>query len=178
MAGQAEHLGDLGVVPALGEQVMDRGVAFAGPCRQAAIAGLLAAGRLGRVALKVAAGSSGLRVTGLGGGFSQVGAAGDDGFRYRGAQVLPYVKAVGHLDGVRCSLPGALGVGAGPVAADDLHAGVVFQPLGESVGLAVVQHVDGPVGVHVNQDGRVGMAAPFGEVIHAQHGDLANRRIG
>jgi len=29
-----------------------------------------------------------------------------------------------------------------------------------------------------NQDGRVGMTAPFREVIHTQHGDLANPRIG
>jgi hypothetical protein len=178
VAGQAEHLGDLGVVPALGEQVMDRGVAFTGPGRQAAIAGVLAGGWPGRFAPEVAAGFGGLRITGFGGGFWQVGAAGDDGFRYRGAQVLPQVKTVGHLDGVRCSVPGALGVGAGPVAADDLHAGMVFQPPGQSAGLAVAQHVDGLAGVHVDQDGRVGMAAPFGEVIHAQHGDLANRRIG
>jgi hypothetical protein len=45
---------------------------------------------------------------------------------------------------------------------------------GESVSLAVRQHVDGPVSVHAGQDGRVGMAAAFREVIHAQHGDLAD----
>lgn len=42
------------------------------------------------------------------GWFLQVSVAGDDGFLYRAAQVLPQVKAVGHLDGVRGSLAGAL----------------------------------------------------------------------
>ena len=74
--------------------------------------------------------------------------------------------------------PGALGIGAGPVPADDLHAGVVCQPPGQGAGLAVGQHVDGPVRVHVDQDGRVGMTLPFREVIHAQHGDLADPGIG
>ena len=156
---------------------MDRGVAFAGPCRQAAVAGVLTAGVPGRFGRDVAARSGGLRIARFGGGFSQVGTAGDDGFLYRVAQVLPQVEAVGHLDGVRSALPGALGVGAGPVPADDLHARVVFQPLGESLGLAVGQHVDGLVCVHVDQDGRVGLAAPLGEIIHAQHGDLASARI-
>ena len=157
---------------------MDRGVAFPGPYRQAAIAGVLAGGRPGRFGRDVAAGSGGLRIAGFRDGFPQVGAAGEDGLLYRVAQVLPQVEAVGHLDGVRCSLAGALGVGACPVPADDLHAGVVFQPLGQGGGLAVLQHVDGPVGVHVDQDGRVGMAAPFREVIHAQHRDLAGPGIG
>jgi hypothetical protein len=85
--------------------------------------------------------------------------------------------AVGDLDGVRCAVPGALGVGTGPVPADDLHAGVVFQPLGEGAGLTVLQHVDWPVRVHVDQDGRIRMAAPLGEVIHAQHRDLADPGI-
>ena len=87
------------------------------------------------------------------------------------------MKPVSHLDRIRGSLPGAFGVGAGPVPADDLHAWVVAQPLGEGVSLAVGQHVDRPVRVHVDQDRGVGMAAPFREVIAAQHRDLADPGI-
>jgi hypothetical protein len=43
---------------------------------------------------------------------------------------------------------------------------------------AVLQHVDGPVRVHVDQDRGIGMAAPFREVIHAKDRDLADHRIG
>jgi hypothetical protein len=177
VARQAQHLGDLGVVPALGEEVMDRGVALAGPCRQAAIAGALAPRRAARFGGYVAAGSGGLRIAGFGGGFPEVSAAGDDGFLYRAAEVLPEVEWVGHLDGIGGSFPGALGGGAGPAPADDLHAGVFCQPLGESLGLTVGHHVDGLVGVHVDEDGHTGLAAPLGEVVHAQHRDLADPGI-
>ena len=167
---------------ALTDQVVDRGVAFPGPYRQAALTGVLAGGRPGRPGDDAAARPGGLRlggfgVGGFGVGFWQVRAAGDDGFLYRVAQVLPQVKAVRDLDGIRCALAGALGVGAGPVPADDLYAGVVAQPLGEGFGLAVFQHVDGPVRVHVDQDGGVGMAFSFREVIDAKDGDLADPGI-
>ncbi len=115
---------------------MDRGVAFPGPYRQAASAGVLVGGGPGHFGGDAVAGSAGLQIARVWGGFWQVSAAGDDCFLDRVAQVLPQVKAVSHLDGIRCSLAGALGVGAGPVPADDLHARVVPEPLGEGAGLA------------------------------------------
>jgi len=41
-----------------------------------------------------------------------------------------------------------VGVGGGPVPADDLHAGVGVQPLGEGFAVPSRQHVDRPVGGH------------------------------
>ncbi len=87
------------------------------------------------------------------------------------------MKAIGDLNGVGCSLPGAFGVGAGPVPADDLHSGMLFQPHRERAGEAIVEHVDGPVGVHVDQDRGVRMTTPFREVVDAQHRDLPDLGI-
>ena len=108
VAGQAQHLADLGVVLALGEQVMDRGVAFPGPDRQAAFATVQAGRRHGRFSGDAAARPGRGRDVRFGGGFAQISAAGGDRFLNRVAQVLPQVKAVGHLDGARCPVPGAL----------------------------------------------------------------------
>jgi hypothetical protein len=115
VAGQAQHLADLGVVLALGEQAMDGGVAFPSPDRQAALAAFWAGGRHVRFGMVVAASPAVLGGVRFRGGFAQVSTAGDDRFLDRVAQVLPQVEAVGHLDGARCAVPGALGIGARPV---------------------------------------------------------------
>jgi hypothetical protein len=87
------------------------------------------------------------------------------------------VPPVGYLGGLRCAGAGTVGVGTGPVPADDLHFGMGTQPLGEGFGVTAGQHVDWPVGGHVQQDRAVGVAAAQREVIHAQHGDLADVRL-
>jgi hypothetical protein len=85
---------------------------------------------------------------------------------------------VGHLDRLWRPRPDALGVRAGPVTAHDLDTGMGAQPGGKGVGGPVVQHVDRPVGVHVEQQCRVGVPAALGEIVHAQHRDLADLRVG
>jgi hypothetical protein len=50
------------------------------------------------------------------------------------AEVVPQVPAVGDLDRLGCAADGAGGIGSGPVAADDLDAGVGSQPGGQGVG--------------------------------------------
>jgi hypothetical protein len=52
-------------------------------------------------------------------------------------QVVPQVETVRDLDRVGCSGAGAVGVGAGPVAADHLNPGMRPQPRGEGAGFAV-----------------------------------------
>ena len=44
---------------------------------------------------------------------------------------------------------------------------MLAQPGGERAGIAVGQHVHGPVGAHVDQDGVVRLAAADGEVVDA-----------
>lgn len=53
-------------------------------------------------------------------------------------QVGSDVPAIGDLGRVRCAVAGAVGVGTGAVAADDLDAGMDVQPLGQGRRGAVV----------------------------------------
>jgi hypothetical protein len=47
------------------------------------------------------------------------------------SEVVPQVPTVGDLHGQRSTLTGAVGIGAGAVAAHDLDAGVLTQPVGD-----------------------------------------------
>ena len=68
-------------------------------------------------------------------GLDQAGVVRGDQRVHLLAQVVPQVPPVGHLPGVGCTLTGAVGVAAGPVPADHLHAGVGAQPVGEVLGV-------------------------------------------
>lgn len=102
---------------------------------------------------------------------------GDAGFR-GSAEALPQVEPVGDLQSVGGSAAGTLGVGACPVSADDLHAGVTDQPGGQRPGFTGREHIDHSVVFDAGQDGGVGLATADREVIHAQHPRRAELRIG
>jgi hypothetical protein len=93
-------------------------------------------------------------------------------------EVVPQVPAVGDLDGLGCASMGAVGVGAGAVAAHDLDAGVLAQPVGEGVGLPVSQQLHRAVAGHVDQDAAVVVAAAQREVVDAEHGHRVGLGIG
>jgi hypothetical protein len=57
------------------------------------------------------------------------------------------------------------GVGAGPVPADDLHAGVGGQPVGQRLGVAALDKVQRGTGLAVDQQRAVVLAAPDREVV-------------
>jgi hypothetical protein len=61
---------------------------------------------------------------------------GSDGLLDRLADVFPQVPGVGGLHSLRGARASALRVRSGPVAADDLHLGVVQEPGGQGVGVA------------------------------------------
>jgi hypothetical protein len=84
------------------------------------------------------------------------------------AQVVVQVPAVGDLDRVWRAGACAVGVGAGPVPADDLGAWMVLQPAGERVRLAVAQQVHGLAGLRVDQHGAVVATAAEREVVHPE----------
>jgi hypothetical protein len=88
------------------------------------------------------------------------------------------MPAVGDLDRLRRGLPGAVGVGAGAVPADDLGSRVLPQPGGEGGRLPVGQQVHRLVGGHVDQHGAVGVAAAQREVVHPQHPDPGRLGLG
>nr|WP_239130188.1 hypothetical protein [Sinosporangium siamense] len=84
-------------------------------------------------------------------------------------EVPPDMPAVGYLDCVGGSAAGAVGVGVGTVAADDLDIGVCPQPGGQGVGGSVGQDVDRSSRGYVDQDGSVDPALAQSEVVDAQH---------
>jgi hypothetical protein len=88
-----------------------------------------------------------------------------DGF----AEVVPHVPSVGAVLGARSAVAGAVGEERRAVAADDLDTGVLAQPGGQRLGLAVGQQVDGLTGLAVEQNGAVPSALPRGELVHPQH---------
>ena len=84
-------------------------------------------------------------------------------------QVVPQMPAVGDLDRGRRARPGALGVVAGPVPADDPRAGMRRQPRLQRGGLPVRQQAGHVPGAHVHQHRPVGIALGQREIIDPEH---------
>ncbi|MCX5604717.1 hypothetical protein OOK29_41955 [Streptomyces phaeochromogenes] len=59
-------------------------------------------------------------------------------------------------------------VGAGTVATDDPHFGMISQPRREGIRGAVRENVDGTVGGHVDQDRRVLTTAAHVELVNTE----------
>lgn len=78
-----------------------------------------------------------------------------NGLLYRLGGVSPQVPAVGNLHGLGSAGPGSLGVGTGPVPADDLHLRMHDQPGGEGLGFPPCQHLDRSMGLQVDEDGGI-----------------------
>ncbi len=90
------------------------------------------------------------------------------------AEIAQQVEAVGNLDRLRSAGPDTVGIGAGPVAGDDLDAGVCLQPGGDGLRLAIGQPINWPVGtLQIHDQGAVAPAPTPGPVIDA---DDARRR--
>src|SRR5215203_5313588 len=79
------------------------------------------------------------------------------------AQQMP---PVGDLNGLRRSLAGSIGVGAGPIADDDLDRRMVLEPRGQGLGRAVGQQVDAAPALEITEDRAVALA--FAPVIDAE----------
>lgn len=88
-----------------------------------------------------------------------------DGF----AEVVEQVPSISDLDRVGRAGARTVGVGAGPVSADDLHLGMVAEPLGQRVGVAARQDLDRTVGGHVDQHRAVHVPTSEREIVDAQH---------
>jgi hypothetical protein len=81
------------------------------------------------------------------------------------AQQMP---PVGDLNGLRRSLAGSIGVGAGPIAHDDLDRWMVLEPRGQGLGRAVGQQVDAAPALEITEDRAVALAFAPGPVIDAE----------
>ncbi len=91
------------------------------------------------------------------------------------AAVAQQMPAIGGLLGVGRSTGRPVGVGAGPVAHHDGHAGVGRQPRRQRVGGAVRQQVDDAPAFEVAQDRAVAVALAPCPVVHPEHGHRGNR---
>jgi hypothetical protein len=94
------------------------------------------------------------------------------------SEVVPQVPAVGDLPGLGRALVGTVGVGAAAVAAHDLGAGVLAEPVREGVGFPVRQQLHPAVVVQVDQHGAVDVATAQREVVDAEHGHGAGLGVG
>lgn len=84
-------------------------------------------------------------------------------------QVLQQVPAIRDFQCMRGGFLYRLGVGGGPVPADDLRSRMVLEPGRERLRGTVGQHVHDPAGLDVDQHGAVGEALAEGELVHPQH---------
>ena len=65
------------------------------------------------------------------------------------AQVAQQMETVGDLHGFRRAETSSFGIAAGAVTGDDLYAGMISQPGGNGLGVAIGQQVDGPVPLQI-----------------------------
>jgi hypothetical protein len=114
----------------------------------------------------------------LGCGRAQAVAVAGNAALGRLGQVLPQVEPVGDLHGVGGAQAGAFGVGSRAVSANDLHAGVAGQPLGQRRGLAAGEQFDRCAGLAVGQHRAVDLATLDRKVVHAQHPRRGRHRVG
>ena len=169
------------------EQLVDGGVAFAGPRHQAPLAAahitqpVRLSWRRRAAAAPAGSGPGGGPLASPGSGlfFFEAGAVRYDRFLGVFGEVVPQMPAVGDLDRVGCAVPGALGVVAGPVPADHLRAWMGLEPGLQGAGFPVRQQLDRLPGGDVHQDSPVDLALPQREVVDPE--DLrrgADRRLG
>jgi hypothetical protein len=85
------------------------------------------------------------------------------------AKVAQQMPPIGYLDRFRRALPYAIGIGAGPVARDDLDPGVLAKPFGQARSLPVGQEVDHRVALQVDQHRAVAVTAAPGPVINRKN---------
>jgi hypothetical protein len=91
-------------------------------------------------------------------------------FVHRRAGIGAEMKSVRHLDRLGRTLPSSFSVGTGSITNDDLDTRVATQPIGEDLGGAIVEQVNGLVRFQIEQQGPIPpLLLPQREVIYAQN---------
>jgi hypothetical protein len=88
------------------------------------------------------------------------------------------VPTVGDLHRIRGAEAGALGVGTGPITADDLHAWMSAQPGRQHRRSALGQQIQRAPGARIDDHRAVMVTATKREVVHPDHGRVVHRRVG
>jgi hypothetical protein len=120
---------------------------------------------------------SGVAFRGGEGGPGQAAPAGGDALLDGPGEALPQVEAVGDLNRARRPGPGAVGVGARPVPADDLHPGAAGRPVGQRLRVAVLDEVQRGAGLDIDEQRAVVLAAPDREVVDPEDPQGRGRRV-
>ena len=84
-------------------------------------------------------------------------------------EILQQMKTVRDLGGRRRPVPCAVGIGGRPIPRDDLHPGVLPEPLGYGLGGALREQGHGLAALEIDQDRAVGVPFAQGEIVDAQH---------
>lgn len=87
----------------------------------------------------------------------------------RFTEVLEEMKAVSHLDGCGRATGRPVSIRCCPIAADDRHARMLFQPGGEAVSGAVRKQINRLAAFQIHQDGAKDLAFTQRKVINPQH---------
>jgi hypothetical protein len=89
----------------------------------------------------------------------------DEGCR----QMLDAREPIRHLDGRGRAVTSALGIGTRPIARDDLHPGVLPQPLRHRFGGPLRQQGHGLPAFQIHQDRAIGVPFAQGKIVHPEH---------
>jgi len=84
------------------------------------------------------------------------------------AGILHQVEAISNLTRSRRALPCTFGIRLRPVSHDDLDAGMGAQPGRQGLGGPAFEEIDRTMGLEIDEDGGVHLAAPEGEIIDAE----------
>jgi hypothetical protein len=84
-------------------------------------------------------------------------------------QAVPQTPPVRRLPGGGQSPADGFGIGGRPITHDDLHAGMLTQPVRQGVGLAVGQNVDALVGIGIDHDTGIPVTTQKREIVDTEH---------
>lgn len=72
--------------------------------------------------------------------------------RERVDKIAEQVKAIKHLDSLRCPFPNSISELAGAISTDQTDRGMHFQPAGDSGGLPIRQEVENLMALEIDND--------------------------
>jgi hypothetical protein len=94
------------------------------------------------------------------------------------AQVLPQMKPVGHLNGLRRTSTSALSVSAGSVTANYFNFWMVTKPNCQRLTIPPIEDIDRLAGFQVHQDRSISMSAAKRKVVDTEYADRKTLGLG
>jgi hypothetical protein len=91
-------------------------------------------------------------------------------------EILQHMKAIRDLGGLGRAVTSAFRIGARAISRNDLHPGVLPQPLRHCLGRAIREERHGLVALQIDQDRPIRLAFPQGEIVHPKDGGCGKRR--